>query len=180
MRLKLWDKKEDIYTIGQEMGTGKSRFTAEEWIERNQWIKKPDAKVIISDGTINGMITWEFEQTKSQYKSLGANITDDMTDDEVLRAIEEFRDNPPVDNTPTSEERIAAALEAQVMLSEPDAIMTMSLDDELNPTDIIIGSSPSYERIKRNYKTGLWGESLLEVAVGKGMITMDEKVAIIG
>lgn len=184
MKLKFWDKKEDIYTPGRENTTGKSKFTADEWIERNQWISIPGSKVIISDGSINGMVTLEFNETKDQYRKMGAKITENMTDDEVLRAIEDFEENPPISNDVGPEERIAAALEAQVMMSESDSIIectvsTMDLDDNLEENSIT-KKSPAYNRIKRNYETGLWGRGLVTLAVQKGRITMDEMVAILG
>jgi hypothetical protein len=54
----------------------------------------------------------EFTQTKETYKALGVEITDDMTDQEVLDAISYFEENPPTPE-PSAEERIAAAMEYQ-------------------------------------------------------------------
>jgi hypothetical protein len=54
----------------------------------------------------------EFTQTKEAYKALGVEITDDMTDQEVLDAISYFEENPP-EPEPSAEERIAAAMEYQ-------------------------------------------------------------------
>lgn len=48
-------------------------------------------------------------------------IDSSLTEDEAILAIEEIRNTPPVvDDTPTTDERIAAALEYQVMASLPD------------------------------------------------------------
>ena len=48
-------------------------------------------------------------------------IDPSMSDNEALAAIEEIKNTPPeVDDTPSAEERIAAALEYQVMSSLPD------------------------------------------------------------
>ena len=45
-----------------------------------------------------------------------------MTDQEILAAIEDWEDNPPVSNEPTVEERTAAALEFLAMNSLPDQV----------------------------------------------------------
>jgi metal-dependent hydrolase (beta-lactamase superfamily II) len=120
-KYKIWDKQSDIITPGIDSITGKQRWTAEEYITTHaQWASSPDVKVIITGGVINGGVFMEFEQTKEFYKKQGANIQDNMTDDEVLLAIEDWEDNPPVDNTPTPEERTAAMLEALVMMQMED------------------------------------------------------------
>ena len=50
---------------------------------------------VISGGLINGGTAMEFESTKEAYRKRGAAITDGMTDEEVLAAMEAFEDNPP-------------------------------------------------------------------------------------
>ncbi len=167
MRYQIWNKIDDIYTPSGE------HFTAEQWVNRYPWAKIPGAKMIITTGVINGGAAMEFENTKAVYLQQGANITADMSDTEVLQAIEDFEDNPPGANEPSSEERIAAALEAQVMLAEPDAdtptVATYSLNARSAPVE-----SPALARIKRNVKRGLWSKNMVAVAVRKGHITEDE------
>ena len=49
------------------------------------------------------------------------NIDNSLNDDEAILAIEEIANTPPSDNgTPSAEERIASALEFQVLMSMPD------------------------------------------------------------
>ena len=152
-KYKIWDKKSDIFTPGREATTGKNQFTAEEWLERYAWAKNPDAKMIISAGAINGAVAMEFNATKEIYAKRGAKITDDMTDEEVLAAIEDFEDNPPEADVPTAEERIAASLEAQVMMASPDAeptaaaarVMTMAVADADTPVEL----SRAAKRVQR-------------------------------
>ncbi|MDE6591107.1 MAG: hypothetical protein K2K53_12360, partial [Oscillospiraceae bacterium] len=84
------------------------------------WVKIPGSKMIITAGLINGGAAMEFEAAKEAYVRQGAPITDGMTDDEVLAAIEYFEDNPPRSDEPTVEERTAAALEFLAMNSLPD------------------------------------------------------------
>lgn len=113
MRYQIWNQTDDIYTPS---GT---HFTAAEWADRYPWIRVPGAKMIITSGIINGGAAMEFISTVAQYKRMGAAITDAMTDEEVLAAIEVFED-APASNEPTAEERTAAALEFLAMNSLPD------------------------------------------------------------
>ena len=76
--------------------------------------------MIIGGGAINGTVAMEFDSTVEHYKKVGALITDNMTDAEILAAIEDFEDNPPVSDEPTVEERTAAALEFIALSSMPD------------------------------------------------------------
>lgn len=113
-RYQIWDRQSDVYTPSGH------RFTAAQWKEKFPWVNIPGAKMIITTGIINGGAAMEFEATKAAYKKQGAAISDSMTDEEVLEAIEAFEDNPPVDDTPSVEERTAAALEFLAMSSLPD------------------------------------------------------------
>ena len=123
-RYAIWDKTSDIYTLGKDPTTGKSHFTAQEYIDGfAPWVAIPSVKVIVGGGAINGTVFMEFEAAREQYKRMGAAITDGMTDAEVLAAIESFEDAPPAAEA-TAEERIAAALEYQVMASLPDEGVT--------------------------------------------------------
>jgi len=115
MRYKMWDKQEPIYMMGPDEN-GKVMYTAEEYITtKAPWVNIPGVKVIISGLTINGVIFMEFEQAVAGYVAQGLVITDNMTDREILDAIEAFEDNPPV--KPTPEERMAAALEFANLLN---------------------------------------------------------------
>lgn len=120
-RYKIWDKQSDIYTPGTD-SNGNNHWTAEAYIRSHApWASIPGVKIIIGGGVINGSVFMEFESTVEFYKKQGASIVDGMTDEEILAAIEDFEDNPKVaEAEPTAEERIAAALEYQVMASLPD------------------------------------------------------------
>lgn len=113
-RYQIWDGKSDIYTPSGE------KNTPEQWKAKYPWVNIPGAKMIITAGIINGGAAMEFNATRDTYKKMGAAITNGMTDEEVLAAIESFEDNPPGANTPTVEERTAAALEFLAMNSLPD------------------------------------------------------------
>lgn len=113
-RYQIWDGTSDIYTPSG------AKFTSEEWRTKYPWANIPGAKMIITSGLINGGAAMEFSATLDAYRRMGAALTDGMTDEEVLAAIEDFEDNPPGANDPTVEERTAAALEFLAMNSLPD------------------------------------------------------------
>lgn len=112
-KYKIWDRKTDLVTpIGEVL-------TPEQVFERYPAAKLPNIKYIICDAPISMGVFMEFEATKEHYKRLGAPITDDMTDQEVLDAISAWEENPP-EPEPTAEERIAAMLEFQSMMMLPN------------------------------------------------------------
>jgi hypothetical protein len=113
---KIWNKTDTIYTIAPDKN-GKAAFTPEEWTVKHPWAAIPGVKAIIGGGPINGAVMMEFEKTKETYKAMGAAITDGMSDDEVLEAIEYFEKNPP-EAPPSPEERMAAAMEYQAAMTE--------------------------------------------------------------
>jgi hypothetical protein len=116
-RYKIWNKQDNIYTIAPDE-TGKAVFTPDEWIAKYPWAGISGVKSIIGGGAINGTVCMQFDMTVETYRNAGAGITDDMTDEEILAAIEYFEDHPPANDEPTPEERMAAALEYQAMMSE--------------------------------------------------------------
>lgn len=178
-RYKIWDKKEKIYTPSSKV------YTSEEWIAQFPWAGLPNAKVVISDGLINGGFCGELSQMQKMYAEQGVAFTDDMTDEEILTAIEEFQLHPPGYDQPTVEERTAAALEAQVLLSIPEEetsstvtpmpmmakTMALSSEEELE--------SPGFYRVKQNYTRGLWNATLVNLAASKGQITQAEASKIL-
>ena len=116
-RYQIWDKESDIYTLTGE------KLTPAEWMARYPWADIEGAKMIIGGGRINGTVAMELEATVEMYQRMGAAIDPQtMTDQELLAAIEEYEDHPPRDETPSAQERIAAALEFQVLVSLPDEV----------------------------------------------------------
>ena len=113
-RYQIWNKTDDIYTPSGNM------FTAAEWTAKYPWVKIPGAKMIISAGIINGGCALEFESAKENYIRRGAAISDGMTDEEILAAMEALENTLSDTSTPTTEERTAAALEYIAMSSLPD------------------------------------------------------------
>lgn len=67
----------------------------------------------------NEEIMWALQNLSAVRSQLG--IDSSLSEDEAIAAIQEIRNTvPEEDTTPTTEERIAAALEYQVMTSLPD------------------------------------------------------------
>ena len=117
-RYVFWDKTSDIYTPGRDRETGKMVWKAQEYIDNKAaWAAIPTVKVVVSGGAINGAVFMEFEAMKQSYISAGLVIPEGKTDEEILALIEEFENNPSIDEMPSAEERIAAALEYQNLIN---------------------------------------------------------------
>jgi hypothetical protein len=110
MKYKIWNKTDNLITPVGEV------LTPSQVISKYPAAGIEGIKFIIADQPINMAVFMEFEATKNIYKQQGVQITDDMTDQEVLDAITAWEETPRV-ATPTAEERIAAAMEYQNLLS---------------------------------------------------------------
>jgi hypothetical protein len=114
MKYQIWDKTSPVITPSGD------EFSADQWKEKWKWSKLTGVKAIISAGVINGAWMMEFNQTKQRYIDMGAPITEQMTDQEVIDAMEAW-DNRVPETTVTSDDRAAAALELIALSSMPDA-----------------------------------------------------------
>lgn len=180
-RYRVWDKKETIYTPSGE------EFTPEQWLNRYKWAKRDGVKMVVSGELINGAFCGELETMKHRAEKMGVTFTDGMTDEEVLAAIEEFEANPPGADQPSIEERTAAALEAQVLMSMPEEtepavakLSTMSMTRTATVANAAVpAESAAFKRVQRNYQKGLWSAALVNMAASRGQITGDEATAIL-
>lgn len=112
MKYKIWNKQDPLVTpIGEVL-------TAEQVKEQYPASALPNMKYIICDSPISMGVFMEFSATKEHYKALGVAIADGMTDQEVLDAISYWEENPPAPQ-PSPEERMAAAMEFQAMMTIP-------------------------------------------------------------
>ncbi len=114
-RYAIWDKKSPIITpIGEVL-------SAEQWIARYPVAGVASITVVCAAGEINGAFFGTLGQMVQMYEAHGADFSACETAEDKLAVIEAFEDamNAP-NNDPTAEERIAAALEYQVMASLPD------------------------------------------------------------
>ena len=118
-RYAIWDRKSNIYTpAGEEL-------TPTNWLERYAFLRIPTAVPVVSAGLFNGGFCGELGEMKRIYTNMGATFEDDLTNEELLEAIEAFEDSLKASaneqsNEISDTERIAAALEAQVMMAMPD------------------------------------------------------------
>ena len=114
-RYAIWNKTDPIYTPVGEV------LTPKEWIQRYGWIGNPVAVPVIAGGIINGAFSGELSQMREMYEKAGADFSNCTMNEEILAVIEAFEDaqNAP-SAEPSTDERIAAALEYQVMASLPD------------------------------------------------------------
>ena len=114
-RYAIWNKTDPIITpIGEVL-------TAEQWIRRYPVAGVPSVTVVCAAGEINGGFFGTLGQLEQIYGEQGADFAACRTPEDKLAVIEAFEDalNTPSDE-PSAEERIAAALEYQVMASLPD------------------------------------------------------------
>ena len=123
-RYQIWDKVSQVITPSGAV------FTAGEWADRYPMSKIEGIMLVISGGVINGAFCGEFTSMREMYDKEMRNsgleefeqgIPEGISPQATLDLIEAFEDtrNVPVDVV-TAEDRIAAALEAQVMMSLPD------------------------------------------------------------
>ncbi|MCI8336637.1 MAG: hypothetical protein HFI72_05725 [Peptococcaceae bacterium] len=111
----IWNKQDAVITPIGEV------FTAEQWMERYPVARLDNIKVICGAGEINGSFFGTLGQMVSVYEAQGCDFSSCSTDEEKLAAIEAFEEEmSKPDETPTAEERIAAAMEYQVMATLPD------------------------------------------------------------
>ena len=114
-RYAIWDKVSPVITpIGEVL-------SAEQWIARYPVAGVSTITVVCAAGEINGGFFGTLGQMVQMYEAQGADFSECTTAEEKLEVIEAFEDAmnaPSMD--PSAEERIAAALEYQVMASLPD------------------------------------------------------------
>ena len=114
MKYQIWDKKSNIITpIGEVL-------TPEQWVTRYPMTGVEGIKTVIGGGVVNGTVCMEFTGFVANYKKAGCDFTGCETDQDNLNAIEAFENSINNQHIVTVEDRIAAALEAQVMMSLPD------------------------------------------------------------
>lgn len=111
----IWNKTDNIYTpVGEEL-------TAAQWLDRYGWLRPASSVPVVAAGLINGAFCGELSMMKQQAEQMGATFEDGLSNEELLDAIAAFEDELNTPSTdPTTDERIAAALEYQVMASLPD------------------------------------------------------------
>lgn len=124
MRYQIWDKMSDVITPTMEV------FTPEQWTERYPAANIDGIDLVIAAGNINGAFCQEYTSFISFYEN-EVDFSQCTTRQECIDLINEFEIQRQQDmikqaqeaaNVPSAEERIAAALEAQVMMAMDDTI----------------------------------------------------------
>lgn len=118
-RYAIWDKVSPVFTPNGKM------FTAGQWMERYPIASLENVTVVCAAGEMNGGFFGTLNQLVGMYESEGCDFSGCITDEEKLAVIEAFMDMQDIAakeaaSMPTTDERIAAALEYQVMASLPD------------------------------------------------------------
>lgn len=112
-RYAIWDKASSVITPSGEF------FTPDQWLARY-----PAARVltyVCQAGEINGGFFDSLAQMKAVYGQAGCDFSACETDEDYLNAIEAYEDaQRQAEPAPSSEERIAAALEAQNLMAMED------------------------------------------------------------
>lgn len=112
-RYAIWNKIDPIITpIGEIL-------SPEQWIDRYPVAGLNTITVVCAAGEVNGAFFGTLGQMVQMYEAQGCNFSTCTTAEEKLAAIEAFEDAMNTPSTePTSEERIAAALEYQNAIAE--------------------------------------------------------------
>ena len=115
-RYQIWDKTSNVI-----VPTGQV-FTPEQWIERYPVAGIPDIDVVVSGSAVNGAFFGIYNAMIQMYQEQGCSFEGCESQQDCLNRIEAFEDerNTPDPNYVDPQERVAAALEAQVMMALPD------------------------------------------------------------
>ncbi|MBQ4232662.1 MAG: hypothetical protein II699_05225 [Lachnospiraceae bacterium] len=121
MHYKIWNKRDDIVTP-----TG-NVYSAHLWLNKFPIAQLPNAHMVIEDALINGSIFMEYSGFIKNYPTIDFT---GLTPEEGIAAINEWEDTPhpapepePTPYIPSTNERIAASLEALVMLEMEDVVL---------------------------------------------------------
>lgn len=104
-----------IYNNEDVITPSGAEYTAEEWLKRYPWGKR--TKMVVGGGVINGSCAFVFDDFVEMMRKQGCDFSDCVTDEDYLRAIEDFEDRP-ITAAVSDQQRIADALEDLVVLTE--------------------------------------------------------------
>ena len=126
-RYQIWNKQDTIITPSGEV------FTPEQWIAKHPIAGVEGIKTVISGDVVNGALLYELTGFVKRVEQMGCDFSQCTTDQEYLDVIEAFEDAQAAaaaeaalaeaeaaTAAEATQERIAAALEAQVLMSLPD------------------------------------------------------------
>lgn len=115
-RYVIWDEVSDVYCPNGE------KVSAEDWLDRYPIGRLETEYLVVSGAAYNGGFCMPYSDMVDIFERAGCDFSGCTEMQDFLDAIETFEDerNAESSDTVTAEERIAAALEAQVMMSMPD------------------------------------------------------------
>jgi len=114
-RYEIWNKEDPIITPIGEV------FSASQWIARYPAAGIAGVKVVCAAGEVKGSYFGLLSLMRQSCQEQGADFTECQDDEDVLDVIEAWEDTLRESaGSPTPEERIAAALEYQVLSALPD------------------------------------------------------------
>lgn len=122
MKYAIWNKKDPIYTPSG------AKYTAEQWIAKHPIAENPNVTIICADGEFNGAVFATLRQLEESYAEQ-VDFSVYTTAQKKVEAVNAYiaQQNALAKEAAlakaqevTAEERIAAALEYQVMASLPD------------------------------------------------------------
>lgn len=109
MNYKVWNKQDSLITpIGEVL-------TPQDVFSRFPASQLADMKYVISSQPVSMSLFVELEQFKSVFRQQGVSIPDDALPSEALAIISEW-ENTPKPQLPSVEERIASAMEFEMLL----------------------------------------------------------------
>ena len=131
-RYSIWDKQSPIITPVGEV------LTPEKWIARYPVAGLDSITVVCAAGEINGAFFGTLGQMVQMCEANNVDFSACTTDEEKLAVIEAYEDAMNAPSTePTTDERIAAALEYQVMASLPDEEETTDTTEETTTEETV-------------------------------------------
>lgn len=113
-RYVIWDEVSPVITpIGEVL-------TAEQWMDRYPMARLDGLQLVVAGGQVNGAFCGVYSEMVDMYEKQGCDFSECETQQDHLDAIEAFEDARNNATYTSAEDRIAAALEAQVIMSMED------------------------------------------------------------
>lgn len=168
-RYKLWDKQEDIYTLGRDPKTGRQHWSAQEYMETfAAWALLPSARPVVGGGLVNGMFFDDLSNLKAAAERRGASFSPDLGDEELLQAIEAFEDQQ------NSALPAPAAADVQASLAALDELRALEDSERKHSQGETVAYDPLQARYANYYAQGLWTKRYIALAVRKGRLTAEQ------
>ncbi|HWP52010.1 MAG TPA: hypothetical protein VN626_09985 [Clostridia bacterium] len=105
-RYKIWDKTSPVMTPAKRV------ITAEEWLNQYSFfIARPDAVMVLANKEYDGAMCESLQFLKERCEDMGAQFAENLSNQELLDAIEQFENDLAAAQQAAAEE--AAAKEAE-------------------------------------------------------------------